>query len=132
VVSGGTTILATVATVSYVFAVCAGPGFWQAAKTRSGRKTMDFILGSFRRYYWKNYARPTGNLIPAAATSCTSSIPIPGTPPAYLPRYRKLLPELVNVQRQELSRMRRDNEYSEELLRNKETELGLEEAHFRR
>lgn len=55
-----------------------------------------------------------------------------GTPPAYLPRYRKLLLELVDIQRQELSRMRRDNEYSEELLRNKETELDLEEARFRR
>jgi len=55
-----------------------------------------------------------------------------GAPPAYLPRYRKLLLELVNVQRQELSRMRRDNEYSDELLRNKETELDLEEARFRR
>src|SRR6185437_1446059 len=55
-----------------------------------------------------------------------------GTPPAYLPRYRQLLLELVNIQRQELSRMRRDNEYSEELLRNKETELDLVEARFRR
>lgn len=55
-----------------------------------------------------------------------------GKPPAYLPRYRKLLLELVNIQRQELSRMRRDNEYSDELLRNKENELDLEEARFRR
>lgn len=53
-------------------------------------------------------------------------------PPAFLPRYRKLLLELVSIQRQELSRMRRDNEYSEEILRSKETELDLEEARFRR
>jgi CPA1 family monovalent cation:H+ antiporter len=52
--------------------------------------------------------------------------------PSFLPRYRQLLLELVTIQRQELSRMRRDNEYSEELLRNKETELDLEEARFRR
>jgi len=52
--------------------------------------------------------------------------------PAYLPRYRKLLLELVSIQRQELSRMRRENEFSEEILRNKETELDLEEARFRR
>lgn len=64
---------------------------------------MDFILDSFKKYNWKNYARPAGNLIPAGAT-----------------------------ERRELSRMRRDNEYSEELLRNKETELDLEEARFRR
>jgi CPA1 family monovalent cation:H+ antiporter len=53
-------------------------------------------------------------------------------PPSFLPRYRKLLLELVGIQRQELSRMRRENEYSEETLRNKETELDLEEARFRR
>jgi CPA1 family monovalent cation:H+ antiporter len=52
--------------------------------------------------------------------------------PAYLPRYRRLLIELVNIQRQELSRMRKDHEFSEEVLRNKETELDLEEARFRR
>ena len=52
--------------------------------------------------------------------------------PSFIPRYRQLLLELVTIQRQELSRMRRDNDYSEELLRNKETELDLEEARFRR
>jgi CPA1 family monovalent cation:H+ antiporter len=52
--------------------------------------------------------------------------------PSFLPRYRQLLLELVKIQRQELSQMRRDATYSEELLRNKETELDLEEARFRR
>jgi CPA1 family monovalent cation:H+ antiporter len=52
--------------------------------------------------------------------------------PTFLPRYRQLLLELVRIQRQELSHMRRDNLYSEELLRNKETELDLEEARFNR
>jgi CPA1 family monovalent cation:H+ antiporter len=52
--------------------------------------------------------------------------------PDYLPRYRRLLLELVNIQRQELSRMRKDHEFSEEVLRNKENELDLEEARFRR
>lgn len=55
-----------------------------------------------------------------------------GGAPGFLPQYRRLLLELVNIQRQELSRMRRENEYSEEILRNKETELDLEEARFRR
>ena len=55
-----------------------------------------------------------------------------GAPPDYLPRYRKLLLELVTVQRQELSRLRRDNEFSDEVLRNKENELDLEEARLRR
>jgi CPA1 family monovalent cation:H+ antiporter len=52
--------------------------------------------------------------------------------PEFLPRYRQLLLELVGIQRQELLQMRRDNEYSEELLRSKEFELDLEEARFRR
>ena len=52
--------------------------------------------------------------------------------PDFLPRYRQLLIELVSIQRQELFQMRRDNEYSEEFLRNKEFELDLEEARFRR
>jgi Na+/H+ antiporter len=51
--------------------------------------------------------------------------------PAFLPRYRQLLLELVNIQRQELVRMRRENLYSEELIRGKEFELDLEEARFR-
>ena len=50
----------------------------------------------------------------------------------FLPRYRRLLLELVDAQRQELARMRRDNEFPEEALRNKETELDLEEARYRR
>jgi CPA1 family monovalent cation:H+ antiporter len=52
--------------------------------------------------------------------------------PTFLPRYRQLLLELVKIQRQEVSHMRRDNQYEEELLRNKEYELDLEEARFRR
>jgi CPA1 family monovalent cation:H+ antiporter len=52
--------------------------------------------------------------------------------PSFLPRYRQLLLELVKVQRQELAQMRRDNLFSEELLRSKEFELDLEEARFRR
>ena len=51
---------------------------------------------------------------------------------AFLPQYRRLLIELVDVQRQELARMRRDAIFSEEVLRNKETELDLEEARYRR
>ena len=50
----------------------------------------------------------------------------------FLPAYRRLLIELVDVQRQELAHMRRDAEYSEEVLRGKETELDLEEARYRR
>ena len=52
--------------------------------------------------------------------------------PSFLPRYRQLLLELVKIQRQELSHMRRDNLFGEELLRSKEFELDLEEARFRR
>jgi CPA1 family monovalent cation:H+ antiporter len=51
---------------------------------------------------------------------------------SFLPQYRKLLIELVDVQRQELSHMRRGAEYSDEALRSKETELDLEEARYRR
>jgi CPA1 family monovalent cation:H+ antiporter len=52
--------------------------------------------------------------------------------PAFLPRYRQLLLELVDVQRKELSKMRHDKLYPEELLRGKEFELDLEEARFRK
>jgi Na+/H+ antiporter len=50
----------------------------------------------------------------------------------FLPQYRRMLIELVDIQRQELSKMRRENEFSEEILRSKETELDLEEARYRR
>jgi len=54
------------------------------------------------------------------------------TSPDFLPRYRKMLLELVQVQRRELAIMRRDNLFAEELLRSKEFELDLEEARFDR
>ncbi|HEX4852374.1 MAG TPA: cation:proton antiporter, partial [Puia sp.] len=49
----------------------------------------------------------------------------------FLPRYRKMLLEMVAVRRNELAKMRRENEFSEELLREKEMELDLEEARLR-
>jgi len=52
--------------------------------------------------------------------------------PSFLPKYRQMLLELVNTRRKALSRMRHENQYSEELLRNKEFELDLEEARLRR
>ena len=55
-----------------------------------------------------------------------------GLQPNFLPRYRGLLLELVTIQRQELSRMRHENLFSEETVRKKENELDLEEARFRR
>jgi CPA1 family monovalent cation:H+ antiporter len=54
-----------------------------------------------------------------------------GETPAFLPRYRQLLLELVGIQRNELVNLRRDDTFPEELLRSKELELDLEEARFR-
>jgi monovalent cation/hydrogen antiporter len=51
---------------------------------------------------------------------------------SFLPKYRRMLLELVDTRRKALGRMRHDNQYSEELLRNKEFELDLEEARLRR
>jgi len=50
---------------------------------------------------------------------------------AFLPRYRQMLLELVDVRRKELSRFRRTKEYNEELIRDREWELDLEEARLR-
>lgn len=52
--------------------------------------------------------------------------------PDYLPAYKKLLLELVQIQRQELSQLRNGDEFSDELLRSKEFELDLEEAQYNR
>jgi CPA1 family monovalent cation:H+ antiporter len=46
----------------------------------------------------------------------------------FLPRYRRMLIEIVSVRRKELQKLRGEGKYSEELLRNKEWELDLEEA----
>lgn len=46
----------------------------------------------------------------------------------FLPRYRRMLLELVNVRRSELHKLRSENLYSDEIIRNKEYELDLEEA----
>jgi CPA1 family monovalent cation:H+ antiporter len=49
----------------------------------------------------------------------------------FLPRYRQMLLELVDVRRKELSRFRHNKEYNEELIRDREWELDLEEARLR-
>jgi CPA1 family monovalent cation:H+ antiporter len=50
---------------------------------------------------------------------------------AFLPRYRAMLLELVDVRRKELNRFRRTREYNEEVIRDREWELDLEEARLR-
>ncbi len=50
---------------------------------------------------------------------------------AFLPKYRNMLLELVDVRRKELSKLRKDKKYDEELLRKKELELDLEEARLK-
>lgn len=51
---------------------------------------------------------------------------------AYIPEYRRMLLELIEVRRTELEKMRRNREYNDELIRSKEYELDLEEARMRR
>jgi CPA1 family monovalent cation:H+ antiporter len=55
-----------------------------------------------------------------------------GIQPAFLPKYRLMLLELVEVRRKELAQMRQEKKYSEELIRKKEFEIDLEEARLRR
>lgn len=50
---------------------------------------------------------------------------------AFLPRYRQMLVELVEVRRRELNRVRHSGDYDEELIREREWELDLEEARLR-
>ncbi|MES1216713.1 MAG: Na+/H+ antiporter [Bacteroidota bacterium] len=50
---------------------------------------------------------------------------------SFLPHYRKMLIELVEVRRKELDRFRNSAEYNQELIREREWELDLEEARLR-
>jgi CPA1 family monovalent cation:H+ antiporter len=50
----------------------------------------------------------------------------------FLPHYRQMLLELVEVRRRELNHYRHTNTFSEELIRDREWELDLEEARLRR
>ena len=50
----------------------------------------------------------------------------------FLPHYRQMLLELVDVRRRELNRFRHANMFSDELIREREWELDLEEARLRR
>jgi Na+/H+ antiporter len=50
---------------------------------------------------------------------------------AFLPRYRQMLVELVEVRRRELNRIRHSGEFDEELIREREWELDLEEARLK-
>lgn len=47
---------------------------------------------------------------------------------SFLPHYRQMLVELVHIRRRELNYVRHTGEFSEELIREKEWELDLEEA----
>jgi monovalent cation/hydrogen antiporter len=50
----------------------------------------------------------------------------------FLPHYRQMLLELIEVRRRELNHYRHDNTFPEELIREREWELDLEEARLRR
>jgi monovalent cation/hydrogen antiporter len=50
---------------------------------------------------------------------------------SFLPHYRQMLIELVHIRRRELNYMRHKGEYSEELIREREWELDLEEARLK-
>jgi monovalent cation/hydrogen antiporter len=50
---------------------------------------------------------------------------------SFLPHYRQMLIEIVEVRRRELNRVRHTNEYDEEMIREREWELDLEEARLR-
>ena len=50
---------------------------------------------------------------------------------AFLPLYREMLVELVHVRRLELKKMRHSKAYSDEMIREREWELDLEEARLR-
>lgn len=52
--------------------------------------------------------------------------------PEFLHKYREMLLELVHARRIELNKMRHENQFPEELIRNKEEELDLEEARLRK
>ena len=52
-------------------------------------------------------------------------------PDSFLPQYRQMLLELVHIRRRELMYFRYKNEYPEELIREREWELDLEEARLR-
>lgn len=51
--------------------------------------------------------------------------------PDFLPKYRNMLVEIVSVKRQELQKLKREQIYSDEILKAREWELDLEEARLR-
>ncbi|WP_315819175.1 hypothetical protein [Paraflavitalea speifideaquila] len=51
---------------------------------------------------------------------------------AFIPKYRKMLLDAVQVRRAELAKMSRLQEFPDELIRKRETELDLEEARLRK
>lgn len=50
---------------------------------------------------------------------------------AFLPHYRQMLVELVHIRRRELNHFRHTGEYNEEMIREREWELDLEEARLK-
>lgn len=51
---------------------------------------------------------------------------------SFLPKYRQMLLGIVNVKRDELSKMRKNNMFPDEFIRNNEQQLDLEEARLRK
>jgi monovalent cation/hydrogen antiporter len=56
---------------------------------------------------------------------------LPEEEKTFLPHYRQMLLELVEIRRRELNHFRHNNTFSEELIREREWELDLEEARLR-
>ena len=54
------------------------------------------------------------------------------TSPSFLKTYRQMLLEVIRVKREELKKMHRGKEYSDQLLKAQERELDLEEARTRK
>jgi monovalent cation/hydrogen antiporter len=52
--------------------------------------------------------------------------------PSFLPKYRQMLLGIVDIKREELRKMRKDNLFPEESIRNNEQQLDLEEARLRK
>jgi CPA1 family monovalent cation:H+ antiporter len=50
----------------------------------------------------------------------------------FVPHYRQMLLELIEVRRRELTHFRQSNTFADELIREREWELDLEEARLRR
>jgi CPA1 family monovalent cation:H+ antiporter len=107
----------------------------QAIKLRIAQVTLEFLNTTYSEEVQSNDAfnrvKARYERMIEIANQKLSALEVQTDAASFLPKYRKMLVEVVSLKRKELSKMRHEKQYDEVILRERELELDLEEARLR-